>query len=181
MAFHGVEWDCDTERPVIDGKTINPNTGEVQPRGKSVYRGPPSIQTIWHNLCPMAEGCFLGVTSQQPGTLNDLFLRIAKHVEAGLYKLVGVNATPYAFFIFCETDVTDREFRRVVFNHDDDPDQVSFVDGQGVMHKVYFPLEKEDEVLDLFRAKDWEGLKKFPSSRVDGEPGKEGTDYNEGK
>ena len=106
---HPVLWDVASGRPIIDGKTINAKTGEVEKAGQLTKSGPPSIDVIWHNMT--ATSNFKTMRASHQTTLDKLFVQIAKHVEEGLYRLISVSASAYSFVIICESDLTLEEFR----------------------------------------------------------------------
>jgi hypothetical protein len=108
---HPVLWDVASGRPIVDGKTINAETGEVENAGQLTKSGPPSIDVIWHNMT--ATSNFKTMRASHQTTLDKLFVQIAKHVEEGLYRLISVSASAYSFVIICESDLTLDEFREV--------------------------------------------------------------------
>ena len=106
--FANIQWDVSTGRPIIDGKTVNALTGEVQEPGQSRTSGPPSVDVIWHNL--NTNSSFRTVRSSCDTTIDRLFVVIGRQVEAQRYRLVSVNVTTYSFTIFCASDLTKDEF-----------------------------------------------------------------------
>ena len=107
--FHPGEWDVTTKRPIVDGKVTNAQTGEPQEAVGERYSGPPSIDVIWHNM--NSASSFRNVRGPKHTTMDKLFVAVAKHVEEGLYTLISVNATAYAFVIVCASDVSSEDFR----------------------------------------------------------------------
>ena len=113
MSNYYVDWDVTTRRPIVDGKITNPNTGIVEPAGIPITYGPPTIDAIWHNM-KTTEGAFTTVRMPTSPNLDKRFIRIARHVESGVYSLISVNATTYSFNIICESDATSDEFFNAV-------------------------------------------------------------------
>jgi hypothetical protein len=44
--------------------------------------------------------------------LDAMFLRVAKHVELGMYKLVSMSASEHSFVVVCVSDKKIEEFPR---------------------------------------------------------------------
>lgn len=104
-----VPWDAKHNAPVVDGKVTNPNTGLVEPAGSEGYRaGPPMVDVIWHNLNSSSD--FAGSRASFAASVDQVYLEIAKHVEAGLYYIVSISVSAYAFHIICKTTKTRAEF-----------------------------------------------------------------------
>lgn len=114
-----VDWDCATNRPIVDGKTINPDTGEVQPASTSRTNGPPTVDILWHNLHgSVPEGVDTWISSRGPTgpTIDTVFIRVAKLVQAGVIKLHSVTATEYTIVVVCTSEATKAEFRKAAWD-----------------------------------------------------------------
>jgi hypothetical protein len=117
-----VSWDCSTRRPIVDGKTINPDTGAVQPSSTPIYSGPPSIDLIWQNI-HYEPGKKVWTLNRGPSgpTIDKLFIRISRLVGDGYIKLVSVNITEYACVVICESSLSEEEWGRVAWGTHPDP------------------------------------------------------------
>ncbi|KAK5115567.1 hypothetical protein LTR62_001226 [Meristemomyces frigidus] len=116
MAIGDVEWDVSTARPIIDGKTINPTTGAVQP--SSIQTTYTQIDMFWHNMRGDREnGYFRGSRGPTGPSIDALFVRIAKVVEEGWVTLHSVTFTQYTCVVVCESEMTDIDFGKVVYGH----------------------------------------------------------------
>jgi hypothetical protein len=106
--FHPVEWDVSTNRPIINEKLTDAETGKLQEPVGDRKIGPPSVDFIWHNM----NGAANFRTSRGPKhtTIDKLFAKVAKQVEDGLYTLISVNVTAYTFVVICASDVSSEEF-----------------------------------------------------------------------
>ena len=123
MAIGDVDWDCSTNRPIIDGKTINPDTGAVQPASTPITYGPPQIDIIWHNLHLDPDNDVWKLSRGPTGpSIDKLFIRVAKLVEDGWITLHSVTVTKYTFVVVCESKATNAEFDHVAWRHG--PDEV---------------------------------------------------------
>lgn len=105
--FFPVVWDVATRRPIVDGKVINAQTGEPQEAVGPTRSGPPSIDFIWHNL--HCKSSIRTIRGPKDMTVNQLFVAVAKHVKDGLYELISVDATAYAFIVICSSEKDSEE------------------------------------------------------------------------
>ncbi|OQO03810.1 hypothetical protein B0A48_10450 [Cryoendolithus antarcticus] len=126
MAIGDVAWDVTTKRPIVDGKTINPDTGAVQPASTPTTYGPPTIDIVWQNLHtdPQADVWVLNRGPAGP-SIDELFIRVAKLVQDQWITLHSVTVTQYTCVVVCESKMTRDEFHRVAWN---------FGEGSTVLH-----------------------------------------------
>jgi hypothetical protein len=118
MATGSVSWDCSTNRPIIDGKTINPDTGEVQPASIPITYGPPTIDIVYHNFLGYdpEDDVWKLVRGPTGPSIDQVFIRVAKLVQAGVITLHSVNITQYTCVVVCESKATKAEFRKAAWD-----------------------------------------------------------------
>ena len=110
-----INWDAEFKRPIIDGKTIHPFTGEVVKAGrKGLIDGPPGVQI--HLLNMNADVKLRSTHQVVPIPMEKVYLAVAKHVRDGLYRLVSINASQYSFVIVCDIQVSAEKFDEVWSN-----------------------------------------------------------------
>ena len=119
---HLVDWDIEFNRPVVDGKIVNPFTGQIQQAGKNGLRsGPPCVAFKLFNINSDVN---IGILMKDlPVSLEKLYVGIAKNVEQGIYSLVSVNASAYSFIVICAIRVSAEEFQRAwnsMYEHSDE-------------------------------------------------------------
>lgn len=104
-----VPWDVKHNTPVVDGKVTNPNTGLVEAAGSEGYRaGPPMVDVIWHNMDSSSD--FADLRASFAASVDEVYLEISKHIKEGLYSIVSISASAYAFHIICKSTKTRAQF-----------------------------------------------------------------------
>jgi hypothetical protein len=107
---HLVYWDVEFNRPVVDGKIIHPITGEIQQAGaKGLRNGPPGIHIRIFNINSSTN--VAEIAQFLPVPVEQIYLGVAQHIQDGIYSIVSINITSYAFFIICEVKVSAEAFR----------------------------------------------------------------------
>ena len=53
-----VQWDFNAMSPIVDGKIVDPQTGEIKPAGTPTWSGPPGVEATWHNLSTENQNAF---------------------------------------------------------------------------------------------------------------------------
>lgn len=106
---HLVEWDVQFNRPIVDGKIVNPFSGEIQEAGKEGFKkGPPFIEFSLINT--NADTGLTMANKDFPVSLEKLYLGVAKCVQEGIYSLISINASRYSFVIVCAIQVSKESF-----------------------------------------------------------------------
>lgn len=55
------------------------------------------------------------VRSGFPVSVDEIYVEIAKHVKAGLYRFVSVSVSAYSFVIVCISELNSDEFMDLSF------------------------------------------------------------------
>lgn len=104
-----MQWDVQFNRPIVDGKIVNPFSGEIQEAGKEGFtEGPPFIAFKLINTKP-GMGLTM-VFKELPVSLEKLHLGVAKCVQEGIYSLVSISASRYSFVVVCALQVSAQAF-----------------------------------------------------------------------
>ncbi|OQN98363.1 hypothetical protein B0A48_15630 [Cryoendolithus antarcticus] len=98
MAIGDVAWNVTIDRPIIDGKTINPETGS---------------QNL--HIDPETDVWVLNRGLAGP-SIDKFFIRVAKLVQDGWITLHSGTVTQYTCVVVCESKATRDEFHRVAWN-----------------------------------------------------------------
>jgi hypothetical protein len=110
---HLVLWDGKYNRPIVDGKVVNPETGLVEEAGSGRrWQGPPSVNIIWHNMNACSD--FKTTRAAFATTVDKVFLEVANHIRDGVYSIINVSASAYSFAIICQSEKTREEFDEAV-------------------------------------------------------------------
>ncbi|KAF9882815.1 hypothetical protein FE257_005122 [Aspergillus nanangensis] len=121
--IHTPVWDADTERPIVDGKYNDPETGTVREASGGQYSGPPAVDIVITNLHQESAGSIY--RAQRAFPAEKLLCWIMRVVEKRNLKLDSLVATLYAI--------------RVVLVHELDQDkfiEVSSVMTNGIWDEV---------------------------------------------
>ena len=110
--------------PIVDGKYLNLETGQVATHtGGPSKLGPPNISVYWQNrFCTGASDQFLVVckTICSTRSLSEYIVRIGNMLQGtvqvqgskkNFVRINSLNATPYAVYVVCETDLSGDGFR----------------------------------------------------------------------
>ena len=84
------------------------------PTGTRVDITDPSVDAygmdcIWHNMYAESTG-FTTFRKWFRLDVNEMLMRVAKHVEMGVYQIISVNASTHSLVVVCISDKTIHEF-----------------------------------------------------------------------
>lgn len=80
----------------------------MQAGRESYIRGPPLIELRFFNI--NLEINIIGRVDEVTGSLDKLYLAVARMVHEGVFKLWSINAGGYSFTIVCQIMVFVKEF-----------------------------------------------------------------------
>lgn len=104
-----VDWDVEFNRPVVDGKITNPETGEVETAGRlGVVGGPPGIEI---NLFLHCKDGFTASTERLYTTIDKLCMGLARQVHDGIISIMSIHASAYDFTAILDVKMTRDEYR----------------------------------------------------------------------
>jgi hypothetical protein len=110
---YSVKWESKYNRPTVNGKVQNPETGEIEDvESKTSWSGPPSVDAVWINI--HGDSDFKIVRTSFCVTVDEVYLEVANHIRDKVYKIVSISASAYSFHITCLTEKSLDEFRPVL-------------------------------------------------------------------
>ena len=59
------------------------------------------VDAIWHNQYRRPDSDFIGMRKQFDSDINQLLLRVAKHIEMGLYSVITMRVSPHSLTVVC--------------------------------------------------------------------------------
>lgn len=106
--FHAIYWDAEANRPIVDGKYIDPKTGELRPSTGAAYTGPSSVDIIIINLHEDSNEGIYRATRSFP--MEKLLFHMMRIVHERELQIDSVNATAYAVRIIMAHELKKEEF-----------------------------------------------------------------------
>ena len=112
--FFSPGWDGDTHQPVVDGKYLDPKTGELRKAGNSSYLGPPAVDFIVQSIHEDSPiDCFF--RAQRPVPIESMLCQVANAVCKRKLTIDSLNATQYSIRIILAHPLSKDEFMEVAF------------------------------------------------------------------
>ncbi|KAK4148667.1 hypothetical protein C8A00DRAFT_38753 [Chaetomidium leptoderma] len=115
------QWTTDGY-PIVDGKYLNLDTGEVLTHTGPSMGGPPNITVYWQNRFSTGRGNQFLVTTRticSTRSLSEYLIRIGNLLqrESGVCKVDSLNATPYSVYLVVTSEVSQGEFKQALQEH----------------------------------------------------------------
>lgn len=116
-------WTTDANYPIVDGKYLNLDTGEVMTHTGPSMGGPPNITVYWQSRFNTGRGNQFLVTTKTIYTtrsLSEYIIRIGNFLRRGpsVCKVDSLNATPYSVYVVVTSEVSQGEFTQALQEHD---------------------------------------------------------------
>ncbi|GLB11241.1 hypothetical protein AtubIFM57258_008107 [Aspergillus tubingensis] len=109
--LHTPSWHAASNRPIVDGKFNDPETGEVRDAGGLVFSGPPAVDIIITNI---HEGSSNNIfRAQLPFRMEKLLAWILRVVGERKLQLDSLNATPYAIRVVLAHELNEGQFHEI--------------------------------------------------------------------
>lgn len=109
-----------TGQPIVDGKYLDPSTGEIKPHTGPSKAGPPSVSIYWQNRLDMGRVDQFHVISKaaaRAGDLNEYIIRVGALLRTGACKLDSLNATRYNVYLVVASELSQDGFRDALIEH----------------------------------------------------------------
>ncbi|EHA24582.1 hypothetical protein CBS76997_6667 [Aspergillus niger] len=109
--IHTPSWHAASNRPIVDGKYNDPETGEVRNATGFEFSGPPAVDVIITNLHEDSSTSVRRV--QLPFRVEALLVWIMRIVDERKLQIDSLNATPYAIRVVLAHELSGEEFAEV--------------------------------------------------------------------
>jgi hypothetical protein len=109
-----------TDQPIVDGKYLDPSTGETKTHTGPSKGGPPSVSVYWQNRLDTGRGDQFHVISKtvaHAGNLNEYIIRVGDLLRTGACKLDSLNATRYNVYLVVTSELSQDGFRDALVDH----------------------------------------------------------------
>ncbi|KAH6855045.1 hypothetical protein B0I37DRAFT_45933 [Chaetomium sp. MPI-CAGE-AT-0009] len=108
--------------PIVDGKYLNLETGEVMTHTGPSKGGPPNITVYWQNRFDTGRGDQFLVTTKTIYTtrsLSEYIIRIGNLLRRGpkVCKVDSLNATRYSVYVVVTSELSQGEFTQALQEH----------------------------------------------------------------
>ncbi|RAH63296.1 hypothetical protein BO85DRAFT_444592 [Aspergillus piperis CBS 112811] len=111
--LHTPSWHAASNRPIVDGKFNDPETGEVRDAGGLVFSGPPAVDIIITNI---HEGSSNNIfRAQLPFHMEKLLVWILRVVGERKLQLDSLNATSYAIRVVLSHELNEGQFHEIAY------------------------------------------------------------------
>ncbi|CAG9938465.1 unnamed protein product [Clonostachys rosea f. rosea IK726] len=119
LRFHDPGWHGDLKTPVVDGKYMDPKSGEIKAIEDDVTEdghpgycgGPPAVDIIVKSIHEDTIGCTY--RAARPFPMEALLSAIMKIVKEKQLELDSVMATSYAIRVNLASKLTEDEFGKI--------------------------------------------------------------------
>jgi hypothetical protein len=109
-----------TGQPIVDGKYLDPSTGEIETHTGPSKGGPPSVSVYWQNRLDTGRGDQFHVISKtvaRAGNINEYIIRVGGLLRTGACKLDSLNATRYNVYLVVTSELSQDGFRDALVEH----------------------------------------------------------------
>lgn len=100
--------------PIVDGKYLDLEDGELKTHSGPLMGGPPSISVYWQNRLATGRSDQFTVISKTVAStrsLDEYIIRIGNLLRSGSCKVDSMNATPYSVYLVVMSKLPREEFR----------------------------------------------------------------------
>lgn len=108
---YGPGWHESARTPVVDGKHIDPQTGEVRTSTGAEYSGPPAVDLYILSIEEKTMDC--GFRIQTPFTVEAVLWQIMKVLHERKITIDSLTATNYAVRLLLSHEMTPDEFDQI--------------------------------------------------------------------